>query len=418
MTTAADLDAAGARARVASLTLGQTADRVRTAALQHAADALDGARGAVLDANRAEVERSRDAGTSATLVDRLTLTPARLDAMCHALRTIGQLPDPLGEVIDGWRRPNGLEIRRTRVPLGVVAVIYEARPNVTTDVAGLCLRSGNACLLRGSASALGTNRAIVNALQQALRASGLPPGSLHLVEDVGREGAAQLMQLREYVDLLVPRGGPALIAQLRETATVPYVIDGDGNCHVYVDARADIARAVRIVVNAKTSRPSVCNAAEKLLVHREIAPVFLPAVEAELLRHGVEIRADTASRVFLTDARDASDDDWDTEYLDLVLAIRCVDSLEDAITHVQRHSSGHTEAIVTDDLGAARRFVAACPAAVVMVNASTRFTDGGEFGFGAEIGNSTQRLHARGPMGLRELTTYRYEVWGDGQIRE
>jgi glutamate-5-semialdehyde dehydrogenase len=301
--------------------------------------------------------------------------------------------------------------------LGVIAVIYEARPNVTSDVAGLCLKSGNAVILRGSSSAVRTNTVVVEALRSALAGTDLSPDAVQLLPDTGRDAAVALMRLRGMIDLLVPRGGPALIQDIIDNATVPYVIDGAGNCHVYVDASADLDKALRIVRNAKVSKPSVCNAAEKLLVHRDIAARFLPTVAAELRAAGVELRGDREACQLLPDLAPASAEDWDTEYLDLIMAVRVVADVDGAVEHVRAHGSGHTEAIVAEDARVARRFVDACPSAVVMVNASTRFTDGGEFGYGAEIGNSTQKLHARGPMGLAELTTYRVEVWGDGQVR-
>jgi glutamate-5-semialdehyde dehydrogenase len=338
--------------------------------------------------------------------------------MADGLRAIAGLDDPIAEVIETWERPNGLRLRRVRVPLGVVAVIYEARPNVTSDVAGLCLKSGNAALLRGSSSAQRTNLVVAEAIRGALRATDVPEDAVQLIADSRREVARELMRLRGLVDLLVPRGGRALIEEIVENATVPFVIDGDGNCHVYVDSSADLAMAARIAVNAKVSNPSVCNAAEKLLVHRAVADQFLPRVAAELASAGVELRGDERARALVPEMAPVTETDWDTEYLDKVMAVRIVDDLDEAITHVRAHGSGHTEAIVTADDEAAQRFAAGCTSAVVMVNASTRFTDGGEFGFGAEIGNSTQRLHARGPMGLRELTTYRIEVWGTGQVRE
>jgi len=311
-----------------------------------------------------------------------------------------------------------LNIRKVRVPLGVVAVIYEARPNVTSDVAGLCLKSGNAAILRGSAAALRTNTVTTTILRGAIATAGMPEDAVQLVADTSRATARALMKLRGRVDLLIPRGGAALIEDIIENATVPYVVDGAGNCHVYVDVAADLGKAARIVLNAKLSNPSVCNAAEKLLVHEAIAQRFLPGIAADLIAAGVELRGDRRARELVAGMIAAISADWDTEYLGLVMGVRVVNGVEEAIDHVRAHGSGHTEAIVTEDPVAADRFVGACPSAVVMVNASTRFTDGAEFGFGAEIGNSTQRLHARGPMGLRELTTYRIEVRGDGQVRE
>ncbi len=406
------------RARATAWTLATLDTATRDAALRAAADAVEHAATEILAANGADLDAARDGGMRGALLDRLTLTGARVAAMAGGLRDIAALPDPVGEVLEEWDRPNGLRIRRVRVPLGVVAVIYEARPNVTSDVAGLCLKSGNAAILRGSSSALRSNSAVVDAIRGALRDSGVAEDAVQLVPDTSRDAALALMRLRGQVDLLVPRGGRALIEEIVANATVPFVIDGDGNCHVYVDASADLAMAARIVVNAKASKPSVCNSAEKLLVAESVADVFLPRVAAELVAAGVTLRGDARARALVPGMDEAVDADWDTEYLDLVMAVRVVAGVDEAIAHVRAHGSGHTEAIVAGDESVARRFVEGCPSAVVMVNASTRFTDGGEFGYGAEIGNSTQRLHARGPMGVRELTTYRIEVWGDGQVRE
>ncbi|HEV3308962.1 MAG TPA: glutamate-5-semialdehyde dehydrogenase [Chloroflexota bacterium] len=411
------LDKIASKARTAAQGLALTSSAVKDSALVAMASALESSTGPILAANTCDLADARASNAPDFIVDRLTLTEQRISSIAASLRAIAGLPDPVGETMDGWKRPNGLDIRRVRVPLGVIAVIYEARPNVTCDVVGLCVKSGNAAILRGSASAARSNRAIVDALTPAALDAGLISGAFQLVDDPGRESARALMRMRGAIDLLIPRGGPNLIAQVIENATVPFVIDGDGNCHVYVDAVADLDMATEIVVNAKVSRPSVCNSAEKLLVHRDVAAAFLPVVCAALWAEGVELRGDELVRAVVPDVLPASDDDWSKEYLGLTMAIRVVDSLPEAVAHIRRYGSGHTEAIVTGDIVAARTFVAACPSAVVMVNASTRFTDGEEFGFGAEIGNSTQRLHARGPMGLRELTTYRYEVWGSGQIR-
>jgi len=323
----------------------------------------------------------------------------------------------VGEILDGWTRPNGLRIHRVRVPLGVVGIIYENRPNVTSDAAGLCLKSGNAAFLRGSSAAISSNTEIARVLRQAFAKAGLPEDSLVLVEDTSRESATEFMRLRGLIDCLIPRGGPSLINAILENATVPYVIDGDGNCHVYVDAAADLDMALEIVINAKTQRPSVCNAAESLVVHAAVAPSFLPRV-AEALE-GVALVGDARAVALVGPSRmsPAIDEDFSREFLDLKMSVAVVDDLDGAIGHIARHGSGHTEAIVTSDLAAATRFTAEVDAAAVVVNASTRFTDGEQFGFGAEIGISTQKLHARGPMGLRELTTYKYVIHGDGQIR-
>jgi glutamate-5-semialdehyde dehydrogenase len=338
--------------------------------------------------------------------------------MAGGLRQVASLPDPVGETLDGVRRPNGLVIQRVRVPLGVVAVIYENRPNVTSDAAGICLKAGNAALLRGSSTALQTNRLVAEALRDGVAKAGLPADSVALVDDVSHEGALAVMRLTEYVDCLVPRGGPALIQSIRDNATVPVIIDGDGNCHVYVDAAADLDEALHITVNAKTNRTSVCNAAESLVVHEAVADAVLPRIAEALAGRGVELVGDDGARARVPGMGVATADDFGREYLDLKMSVAVVPTLDAAIEHVNRFGSGHTEAILTRDLAAARRFTDEVDAAVVIVNASTRFTDGERFGFGAEIGISTQKLHARGPMGLRELTTYKYVVWGDGQIVE
>ncbi|MEZ5138852.1 MAG: glutamate-5-semialdehyde dehydrogenase [Acidimicrobiales bacterium] len=335
--------------------------------------------------------------------------------MASGLRQVAALADPVGEVLDGWVRPNGLRISRVRVPLGVVAIIYENRPNVTSGAAGLCLKSGNAAFLRGSSGAISSNVAVAAVLRDAYEKVGLPADAVVLVEDTSREAAVEFMQQRTSIDCLIPRGGPSLIASIREHATVPYVIDGDGNCHVYVHEDADLEMAGRIIVNAKVQRPSVCNAAETVLVHRSVAPALLPALDTALT--GVELVGDEAVCELIPTAGPATEADWATEFLDLKLAVRVVDDLGEAIDHIGRYGSGHSEAIITRSIAAADRFTAEVDAAAVLVNASTRFVDGEEFGFGAEIGISTQKLHARGPMGLRELTTAKYVVRGTGQIR-
>jgi glutamate-5-semialdehyde dehydrogenase len=337
--------------------------------------------------------------------------------MAEGLRTVAAQPDPVGEVVEGWKRPNGLLIERVRVPLGVVAVIYEARPNVTADVAGLCLKSGNACVLRGSSIATSSNNAIAHVLRAGAARAGAPEDAIQLIGGTDRSSAVELMQAKDYIDLLVPRGGADLIRSIEENASVPFIIDGDGNCHVYVDRSADENMATDIVLNAKTQRPSVCNAAETLLVHAELAEKWLPGALDALADKGVEVRGDHVVQQLWPDAVPARDDDWGTEYLDLVLAVRVVESVDEAIDHVNRWGTSNSEAIVTQDVTAARRFTTEVDSGSIFVNASTRFSDGGEFGYGAEIGVSTQKLHARGPMGLRELTTTKYVVWGEGQIR-
>ncbi|MDQ6910270.1 MAG: glutamate-5-semialdehyde dehydrogenase [Actinomycetota bacterium] len=405
----------GRRAKVASRVLATASTEAKDAALRAGADLLVGRAGEILDANATDVARAEAAGTTATVVDRLRLTPARVESMAAGLRQVAALADPVGEIVEGWTRPNGLVIEKVRVPLGVVAIIYENRPNVTSDAFGLCLKSGNAAFLRGSSAAISSNQAIAGALREGLAKAGLPTDALVLVEDTSHESAVEFMRLRESIDCLIPRGGPSLIAAILEHATVPYVIDGDGNCHVYVDEFADLDEALAIVVNAKTQRPSVCNAAESLVVHEAVAADFLPRAVAAL--EGVELVGDPAARAIAPSIGEATDVDFDTEFLDLKMSVAVAPSLGGAIDHVNRFGSGHTEAICTRDLDAARRFAREVDAAAVIVNASTRFTDGEQFGFGAEIGISTQKLHARGPMGLRELTTAKYVVTGDGQVR-
>src|SRR5688572_32699736 len=407
----------GRRAKTASRVLATASTAAKDEALLAAADLLEQRSAEVLRANAADVEAAAAGGMEAGPLDRLTLTEARLGSMAAGLRKVAALPDPVGEVLDGWKRPNGLEISRVRVPLGVVAIIYENRPNVTSDAGGLCLKSGNAALLRGSSTALRSNQAVTAILREGAAKAGLPEDSVLLVEDVSHAAAVELMQLTGYVDCLIPRGGPSLVKSILDNAKVPYVIDGDGNCHVYVDAAADLDQALDIVVNAKTQRPSVCDAAESLLVHAAVADGFLPRAAAALQGAGVELVGDDASRSLVPGMGEATDDDFGREFLALKMSVAVVPDLDAAIAHVNRFGTGHTEAIVTTDIATARRFVGSVDAGTVTVNASTRFTDGEEFGFGAEIGISTQKLHARGPMALRELTTYKYVVWGDGQTR-
>ena len=408
----------GERAKAASRLLGTAGTTSKNAALLTAADLLLERASEIQAANDTDLEAARAAGMEQGPLDRLKLTDARLEGMANGLRTVAALPDPVGEVLDGWTRPNGLEITRVRVPLGVIAIIYENRPNVTSDAAGLCIKSGNAVLLRGSSSALRSNIAIVRVLRDALAKHALPEDAVLLVEDTAYETATEVMQLTEYVDCLIPRGGPSLIKSILDNAKVPVIIDGDGNCHVYVDAAADLEEARKIVVNAKTQRTSVCNTAESLVVHAAVADTFVAKVADALHAQGVELVGDADSRRLSPHIAPASDDDFGREFLDLKMSVAVVPDLEAAIAHVNRYGTRHTEAILTRDLEAARRFTHEVDAAAVVVNASTRFTDGEEFGFGAEIGISTQKLHARGPMGLRELTTYKYVIWGEGQVRE
>ncbi|MDQ6875315.1 MAG: glutamate-5-semialdehyde dehydrogenase [Actinomycetota bacterium] len=389
----------------------------KDAALHAMAAAVDAEAEQILAANRRDVDRGRAGGLSDALVDRLLLDGDRVAAMAAGLRDIAALPDPVGEVVRGYALPNGLDVQQVRVPLGVVAIVYEARPNVTVDAAGLCLKSGNAVLLRGSASAQQSNRTLVEVLADAAVKAGLPEGCVQLVPGTDRQSVADLMQARGLVDVIIPRGGAGLINHVVENSVVPVIETGVGNCHIYVDAGADLDAATAVVLNAKTQRPSVCNAAETLLVHRDAAPAFLPTMLAALRRAGVAVHGDESVRAYDRDLSVATDEDWAAEYLSLDLAVGVVDSLDDAISHIRRWSSGHTEAILTGSQQAARRFVSEVDSAVVMVNASTRFTDGAEFGFGAEIGVSTQKLHARGPMGLAELTSTKWVLTGDGHIR-
>src|SRR5690348_12036998 len=412
------VSALGRRARLASRRLASASAAEKDAALLTAADLLLERTPEILAANAADIERAAAGGMEPGPLDRLRLTDDRIAGMADGLRKVAALADPVGELLDGWVRPNGLEIQRVRVPLGVVAIIYENRPNVTSDAASLCLKSGNAASLRGSGSALRSNVAIAGVLREALQKTGLPEDGVVLVEDTAHETAVELMQLTELVDCLIPRGGHELIQSVRDHATVPVIIDGDGNCHVYVDASADLDRAVDIVVNAKTQRPSVCNAAESLVVHEAVADAFLPTVASALVEQGVELVGDAGARARVPAIGEATDDDFGREFLALKMSVAVVPTIDAAIAHVNRFGSGHTEAILTRDLGSAARFTDAVDSGTVVVNASTRFTDGAEFGFGAEIGISTQKLHARGPMALRELTTYKYVVWGDGQIRD
>ena len=393
----------------------------KDAALLAMADALDAATDRVVAANSRDVERARANGTDPAIVDRLTLTPERLGAIAEAVRDVAALPDPVGEVVRGYTLPNGLTVRQVRVPLGVVGMVYEARPNVTVDAAALCLKSGNVALLRGSSSAYDSNVALVDVMRGALAAQGLPVDAIALVPGSGHEAVKHLMTARGLVDVLIPRGGAELIRSVVEGSTVPVIETGVGNCHVYVDEHADLDKAVAILVNSKTQRVSVCNAAETFLVHRAVADAFLPRALEALRERGVTVHGDTAVAAHAASAgigfAPVTDADWAAEYYSLDIAAGVVDDIDAALAHIRRWSTGHTESIVSDSASAIASFTAGVDSAVVMVNASTRFTDGGEFGFGAEIGISTQKLHARGPMGLAELTSTTYVVTGDGHVR-
>ena len=409
------------RARVAARELALLTRSQKDAALQALADAIDAATGHVVAANAEDLERGREKGLPDNLLDRLTLDDARVHAVAEALRQVAGLPDPVGEVVRGSTLANGLQIRQVRVPMGVVGMIYEARPNVTVDAAGLGLKSGNAVILRGGSAAASSNGALVDVMRGSLEEQGLNPDAINLLSDGGHDAARALMTARGLVDLVIPRGGASLIQTVVTESTVPVIETGVGNCHVYVDAAADRDMAVSVVTNSKTHRTSVCNAAESLLVHRDAAERVLPGIMAELAAAGVTVHGDELMRAY-ADAAGAlsvpiAEGDDDAEFLSLDISARVVDDLDAALAHIQQHTSGHTEAIVTSDRAAARRFTQEIDAAAVLVNASTRFTDGGEFGFGAEIGISTQKLHARGPMALPELTTTKWVVEGDGQIR-
>ncbi|MGC3992907.1 MAG: glutamate-5-semialdehyde dehydrogenase [Propionicimonas sp.] len=403
-------------AQVASRALAVLPRAPKDAALHAMADALAAASGPVLAANADDVAAARAAGTQEWMVDRLALTPSRVDGMVAGLRSLAGLPDPVGDVVRGWTNPNGVRVRQVRVPLGVVGIIYEARPNVTADAAGICLKSGNAALLRGSSSALASNRAIVAALREGLAASGLPEDAVQLVEG-DRSVTGEMMAARGLVDVLVPRGGAGLINAVVDGSKVPVIETGTGNCHLFVDASADIDMALAIMLNAKVQRPSVCNALETLVVHADIAPAFLPRALAALAGAGVTVHGTPEVCAYSADVVAAGPEEFDEEYLSLDLAALVVASLDEAIAHIRVHSTGHSETIVTSDRRAADRFTAEVDAAAVLVNASSRFVDGGEFGFGAEIGISTQKLHARGPMALPEMTSTKYILDGDGQTR-
>jgi glutamate-5-semialdehyde dehydrogenase len=418
LSTAADdtADALVRAARHAARTLAGASSTAKNDALQRAADGLRRAQDRLLEANESDLERTRKTGETGAFLDRLTLTPARIDAMAQGLAEIVALPDPVGETIAAWRRPNGLEIAQVRVPIGVVLSIYESRPNVTADSAGLCLKTANACLLKSGSESQATSGAIADAIRAAIADAGLPPDAVQLVTG-GRDVTRAVLRRDDAIDVVIARGGEALKRTIIEESRIPVVKHFEGICHLYVDAAADRAMAERICLNGKVQRPSVCNALENLLVHEAIAPAFLPDMVRALRAAKCEVRGDAAVRAIVPDVVPATDADWDTEYLDLILSVRVVPSLDEAIAFIGAHGTGLAEAIVTEDHRAAERFLREVDSAAVYVNASTRFTDGFEFGFGAEVGISTNRLHARGPMGLRELTTYKYQVRGDGQIR-
>ncbi|MEX1009962.1 MAG: glutamate-5-semialdehyde dehydrogenase [Chthoniobacterales bacterium] len=408
----------GRRARAAARALALCSKDAKSAALMAMADAIEAAEADILAANAQDLEAAPGYGLNAAAVDRLRLDSARIRAMARGVREVVALPDPCGEIIREWTRPNGMKITKIRVPIGVVGIIYESRPNVTADAAVLCLKSGNACILRGGKEAIHSNAAIARALSAGAVAAGLSAEAIQLVPFTDREGVRLLAQMDRYLDVIVPRGGHALIEAVVEHARMPVIKHYHGVCHVYVDKAADLAMAESIAVNAKCQRPGVCNAMETLLVHRDVAEKFLPSVAQALRNRGVELRGDERTcEVLGAEVKPVTEEDWTTEYLDLILSIRVVDSLEEAIDHIEHYGSRHSDSIVTADEAAARKFLAAVDSAAVFWNVSTRFSDGGEFGFGAEIGISTDKLHARGPMGLEELTTYKYLVTGAGQVR-
>lgn len=412
-----DLMTVAARAKAAAYALMTMGTEQKNRILWAMADALCAGMPEILSANEEDLAAARENGMSKPMQDRLALSQARIEGMADGLRQVAALPDPVGGADEMIKRPNGLLIAKRRVPLGVIGIIYEARPNVTTDAIGLCIKAGNAVILRGGSEAIRSNLTIARICSAAAYEEGLPAGAVGMVEDTSRAVANEMMRLNDYIDVLIPRGGPGLIKSVVQNATVPIIETGTGNCHIYVDDEADLEMAARILYNAKCSRPAVCNAAEKLLVARPVAPQFLAMISSPLRAKGVEVRGDTEACALLPWAIPATEEDWFTEYADIILGIKVVEGIDEAIGHINAHNTKHSEAIVTENYAKAMRFHDEIDAAAVYVNASTRFTDGGEFGLGAEIGISTQKLHARGPMGLRELTTTKYCIFGSGQIR-
>ena len=407
----------GKKAKEASYILGNLSSKDKNDALYAMADFLIKNSQVIIEANKKDLEASRTKGTSESMLDRLALNAARIEGMANGLRQVASLEDPVGEVLGMWTRPNGLQIGKKRVPMGVIGIIYEARPNVTSDAAGLCFKSGNAVILRGGSEAINSNKAIAEALREGLKSVGLVEDAVQLVEDTSREVATEMMKLNDYIDVLIPRGGAGLIKAVVNNATVPVIETGTGNCHIYVDEDCDFEMAKNIIINAKTSRPSVCNAAEKLLINEKIAGKFMPIIFEALRENNVEIRGDESLKALDDSVILASEEEWYNEYLDYTIGVKIIKDIDEAINHINKFGSGHSEAIVTKSYEASQIFLQKVNAAAVYVNASTRFTDGEEFGFGAEIGISTQKLHARGPMGLKELTTIKYIIFGNGQIR-
>lgn len=407
----------GQKAKEVSYQLGNLSTEEKNKGLIAMADYLIKYKGEIIEANKLDLQAAMDRGTAKAMLDRLALDSSRIEGMANGLRQVAMLPDPVGEVLSMWTRPNGLQIGQKRVPLGVIGIIYEARPNVTSDAAGLCFKTGNAVILRGGSEAINSNKSIVSVLVKGLKSVGLMEDSIQLVEDTSREVAAEMMKLNEYIDVLIPRGGAGLIQAVVKNATVPVIETGVGNCHIYVDEECDFEMAKNIVINAKVSRPSVCNAAEKLLVNEKIASEFMPIILKALKESNVEVRGDKSAKNFDSSIELAEEKEWYDEYLDYKIAVKVVKDVDEAINHINKFGSGHSEAIVTKSYENSQKFLQKVNAAAVYVNASTRFTDGEEFGFGAEIGISTQKLHARGPMGLKELTTIKYIIYGNGQIR-
>lgn len=407
----------GIKARKAARFLANASSNLKNEALHAMAESLIAGQDEILAANKVDLEQGARQGLTSALLERLSLNESRIKDMAQGLRDIAALPDPVGELIDASRRPNGLDVSRIRTPIGVIGIIYESRPNVTADAAALCLKSGNAILLRGGEEALNSNRVIARLISEAAVKCGIPEGAIQLVDSEDKAAAIFMMKMYEYLDVLIPRGGKGLKMAVLENAKVPIIMTGMGNCHVYLDKDADYKKALPIVHNAKVQRPSVCNAAETLLVHKDVAAQFLPGILKDLQDSGVELRGCEATRQIFPNIKAATESDWAEEYLDLIMAVKVVESLDEAINHINEYGTGHSEAIISENYTSVRRFLAEVDAAAVYANASTRFTDGGVFGFGAEMGISTQKLHARGPMGLRELTTTKFIVYGDGQIR-
>ena len=407
----------GKKAKEVSFILSNLSTLEKNKGLNAMANSLVNNKEEILKANKIDLQASMEKGTSKSMLDRLALTEERIEGMSNGLRQVVALPDPIGEVLGMWTRPNGLQIGQKRVPLGVIGIIYEARPNVTSDAAGLCFKAGNAVILRGGSEAINSNKAIVKVLREGLKSVGLPEDSIQLIEDTSREVATEMMKLNDYIDVLIPRGGAGLIQAVVKNATVPVIETGTGNCHIYVDEYADFEMAKNIVINAKTSRPSVCNAAEKLLVHEKIAKDFMPIILKALRDKDVEIRGDKSSIAYDSSIKKANKEEWYNEYLDYIIGVKVVNDIDEAIDIINHYGSGHSEAIITKDYDNSQKFLQKVDAAAVYVNASTRFTDGEEFGFGAEIGISTQKLNSSGPMGLKELTTIKYIIYGNGQIR-